>query len=190
MNLNMPSNDETEDKNKTSESSAVSILLGADNEVYYYLGIIEETSYDNSDEFLVKTTYGAEGIRPLLLSKNKGTYEKIEELKKKKDKGELAEADFRAQSKEIQDKAMKEEKIAPTVMIKPTDMASYKNMVDLLDEMAICNIGTYTISELTEPDRVLLFRKTDNAKYLNEKQTAEASQEVIKTVENPGNKKK
>jgi biopolymer transport protein ExbD len=189
MNLNMPSNDETEEKNKTRETSAVTILLGADNEIYYYLGIIDESSYENP-EFLVKTTYGAEGIRQLLLSKNRGTYEKIEALKVKKDKSEITEEDFRAQSREIQDKAMKEEKIAPTVMIKPTDLASYKNMVDLLDEMAICNIGTYAISELIDQDRYLLFKKTENSKYLTDQQTTEANSTIEKVVERPANAKK
>jgi biopolymer transport protein ExbD len=192
MNLNMPSNDETEDKSKARESSAVTILLGTDNEIYYYLGAVDEASYENPNEFLVNTTYAADGIRALLLSKNRGTYEKIEELKIKKDKQEITEEDFRTKSKEIQEKAMKEDKIAPTVMIKPTELATYKNMVDLLDEMAVCNIGTYSISELTDPDRYLLFKKTDNNKYLSEQQQVDANTviEIPKTRSAPAAKKK
>ena len=43
-----------------------------------------------------------------------------------------------------------------TIVIKPTDNASYKNMVDALDEMQILSIGTYVIDKLTPDDEKLL----------------------------------
>ena len=35
------------------------------------------------------------------------------------------------------------------VLIKPDKDAKYKNIVDALDEMAICNVGTYALLEST-----------------------------------------
>ena len=49
-----------------------------------------------------------------------------------------------------------------TIVIKPTDNASYKNMVDALDEMQILNIGTYVIDKISADDEKLL--KSRNVK--------------------------
>ncbi len=49
-----------------------------------------------------------------------------------------------------------------TIVIKPTDNASYKNMVDALDEMQILNIGTYVIDKINGDDEKLL--KSRNVK--------------------------
>jgi biopolymer transport protein ExbD len=176
MNINMPAKDETmkdEEKNKVQDKGAITLLLGADNKLFYYEGMLEKTSYDDP-EFLIPSEYGAEGIRQYLLKRNAGTYEKIQELKVKLQNLEITDEQFRDQSKEIQENAMKKLQIAPTVMIKPTDLASYKNLVDALDEMLVCNIGTYAIMEVADGDRYLLFKKTENSEYLTEAQKNEA----------------
>ena len=46
-----------------------------------------------------------------------------------------------------------------TIVIKPTDNASYKNMVDALDEMQILSIGTYVIDKISPDDEKLLEKK-------------------------------
>jgi len=46
-----------------------------------------------------------------------------------------------------------------TVIIKPTDQASYRHLVDILDEMQISYIGTYVIDKLTDQDKALLAKK-------------------------------
>jgi hypothetical protein len=43
-----------------------------------------------------------------------------------------------------------------TIIIKPSDNATYKNMVDALDEMQILNIGTYVIDKINDDDLRLL----------------------------------
>ena len=48
------------------------------------------------------------------------------------------------------------DKKAPIVIIKATNDASYKNLIDVLDEMAICNIGRYAIVDITEYDLELI----------------------------------
>ena len=175
--LAMPTKDEVppDQQSKVRESTAVTFLIGANDEIYYYLGMIDEkgAAYDDPN-FLVATTYTEDGLRKLLLEKNKGTYELIQELKTKKKNLEISEEVYNEEAKKIQDAAIKETKIAPTVIIKPTDFASFKNMVDALDEMLVCNIGSYAITDLEDGDRFLLFKKTDNADYLSEEQRAKA----------------
>lgn len=45
------------------------------------------------------------------------------------------------------------------VLIKATEESRYKNMVDILDEMSICEIDVYAISEITPFDLDLLKKK-------------------------------
>jgi len=49
-----------------------------------------------------------------------------------------------------------------TIIIKATDNATYKNLVDALDEMNICTIGKYVIDKINDNDLKLL--KENNVK--------------------------
>lgn len=42
------------------------------------------------------------------------------------------------------------------VIIKPTDDSNYKNVIDMLDEMAIDEIGTYTMVPVTPQELALV----------------------------------
>jgi biopolymer transport protein ExbD len=42
------------------------------------------------------------------------------------------------------------------VLIKPSDESRYKNVVDILDEMNISNIGRYALVEITDVDKELV----------------------------------
>ncbi|MDR0505799.1 MAG: biopolymer transporter ExbD [Dysgonamonadaceae bacterium] len=182
MNLSMPSKDKPIEgnENKVRESGAVTLLLGTDNEIYYYFGMLKDEVYQDTT-FLKQTAYGADGIRKILLEKNTGTYEKIQELKVQLHNKEIPDSIFKKKTNEIQDEAMKVLKIAPTVMIKPTDFSSYKNMVDALDEMVVCNIGTYAVMDLVDGDRYLLYKKTNNPIYLTEEQIKQTQTQTIQS---------
>jgi biopolymer transport protein ExbD len=173
MNINMPMKDENltqEEKTKIKESGAVTLLLGANDELYYYLGIPKDESTYADSTYLVTSSYSADGIRKLLLEKNKGTYERIQDLKAQLNTGVIVDSVFRTKSREVQEAA---KDYAPTIMIKPTELSTYKNMVDALDEMLICNIGAYAIIDLTDGDRFFLYQRTGNKDYLTEAGQAE-----------------
>ncbi|MDR3219212.1 MAG: biopolymer transporter ExbD [Dysgonamonadaceae bacterium] len=181
MNITMPTKDETlddKDKTKIKESMAITILLGANNEVYYYTGMIAEDKSSYTDpNFLTKSSYDADGLRKYLLGRNSEMYTVIEELKAKKDKQQITIEQYNQQTADIQKKAIQDTK-APQIMIKPTDLATYKNTVDALDEMLVCNIGSYTLSEINEGDTYLLYVKTGNPEYLSEKQKLELNANI------------
>lgn len=180
MNLNMPTKDDKEkeidDGTKVAESSAITFLLGADDELYYYEGMPEEASYEDP-EFLKVSSYGAEGIRAYLINRNRRAYEQIQVLKQKKTDLEITEQQYRDEVKKIQEEVAKADKTTPQVMIKPTDLATYMNMVQALDEMAICNIGAYAILDVADGDRRLLYEKTKNIDYLSDAEKAELAGE-------------
>jgi hypothetical protein len=107
------------------------------------------------------------------MKKNDGTYQQVQELKEKRSQGTISEQFYKDAVIKIQTDANTVLKTAPNVLIKPADKSSYKNMVDMLDEILVCNIGFYQIAELNDGDRYLLYKKTKDTTYLSEKQKAE-----------------
>ena len=98
-----------------------------------------------------ETSYGAGGLRAVLLQKNAVAVNKVRELKQQKLDLKITDDEFKKQVSEI-----KSGKDTPTVIIKATDDASYMNLIDALDEMQICNIGKYVITDIAEADEFLM----------------------------------
>ena len=71
-------------------------------------------------------TYGKEGIRKELISRNKTVFEYSAAKGKPKD--------------------------GMIVIIKPSKKSTYRNLVDILDEMAIVGVGTYAIVNDFSPE--------------------------------------
>lgn len=149
MDIAMPTDQKLteEDQVKVKESKAITLILGADNKLYYYTGIPDYTDYKT----LKETDYSPEGLRKILLERNAPIVAKMKELRQKKQKKELTQEQFNEQSKEIKD-----DKDGQVIVIKPTSEANYKNLIDALDEMAICSIAKYAIVDMTEGDQFLL----------------------------------
>ena len=148
--ISMPSNDKNiteEQKSMVKASQAITLLLGPDNKLYYYEG---EPNYKDYTS-LKETTYGPDGLRSILLQKNATAVNKVRALKQQKLDLKISDEEYKKQVSEI-----KSGKDTPTVIIKATDDASYMNLIDALDEMQICNIGKYVITDIAEADRFLI----------------------------------
>ncbi|HLV46101.1 MAG TPA: biopolymer transporter ExbD [Flavobacterium sp.] len=123
MKLTMPDKQDVPDemRQQAPESRTMTVLLGKDNMIKYYMGLLEES------EEPTNTTYGKDGIRQIILQK----------------KAEL----------EAQGKVDNEGLI---VLIKATDDATYTNMIDILDEMAITDVKVYAINDITEQETEIM----------------------------------
>jgi len=149
MEITMPTNKDT-DKDKMSEvkaSQAINILLTGGDSIYYYEGLPPYKDYTG----LKLSSYDASGLRAFLLKRNIDAVTQINELKKKKLDLKISSKDYTEQVSKI-----KNGKGTPTVIIKATDEATYKNLIDVLDEMAICNIGKYVIDKIAPGDKFLV----------------------------------
>ena len=150
MQISMPSNDKDiteQQKSMVKASQAITLLLGADNKLYYYEGEPNYRDYTS----LKETTYGANGLRAVLLQKNAAAVNQVRALKQQKLDLEITDDEYKKKVSEI-----KSGKDTPTVIIKATDDASYMNLIDALDEMQICNIGKYVITDIVEADEFLI----------------------------------
>ena len=149
MEIAMPSKDKVteEEQTKVKASRAVTIILGKNNKVFYYEG----TRVNDIDPVVTTTDFSAEGIRRFLLTKNYDIMLKVQDLKAKKDSEKMSDEEFEKEKTTIIS-----DKSAPIVIIKPNNDCSYRNLIDILDEMAICNIGRYTIVDISAYDLDLI----------------------------------
>ncbi|MUV02601.1 biopolymer transporter ExbD [Flavobacterium rakeshii] len=127
MNLAMPDKDPIDtSKTDVPDDRSLTILMGKDNTLLWYLG-----KFDEPLAAPTETQYGKDGIRNILL-------QRIAAVKSvygdNKEKGLI-------------------------VIIKASDKTHYKNLVDILDEMAITNVQLYAIGDISEPEVKLLEEK-------------------------------
>lgn len=116
MEVNMPDKNNEDKTQKLNEKRAVTVIMGKDNNVYYYQGV--------NNPVVEKTDYSDQGLREILIKKKK-------EIKQQTGKDMF-------------------------VVIKATDGSNYKNVVDVLDEMAITSVPTYALADITPADLDLL----------------------------------
>ncbi|WP_314649320.1 biopolymer transporter ExbD [Prevotella multiformis] len=177
MELTMPSNDKTQDdtkKNEAKESHSITIYIADGDKMFYGNG---KPEYDNAN-WLKPADWSntPKGIRYVLQHKQVGDpstgeaitvpYQDMEiavkELNQKKQANPKAYPDsiYQSEIAAIKSGMINGKKVSTmTVIIKPTDQASYRHLVDILDEMQISYIGTYVIDKLTDQDKALLAKK-------------------------------
>ena len=169
MELTMPSNDENtqeEQKNEAKASETVTLYVTADNKIYYGEGI---PKYDDPT-WIKETTWGSDGIRKVL--RDHATEQGIRpvqriglavrelNMQRQKNPNQYPDSIYQKELSKLKAGNLKEGKIPTlTIVIKPTDNATYKNMVDALDEMQILDIGTYVIDKINADDEKLLDSK-------------------------------
>lgn len=152
MALVMPDKDiKKEDIEPVKESKVLTLLLGAKDKVYWYEGI--------TDAKLDSTDYSAEGLRKVILNK----MDKV--------KGQFGLEDY-------EDFKTKEPRKGSfiNVIIKPTEESRYKNLVDALDEMAICKVRYYVILDVSDLEKDFIKNPAGGLKFNVEEQIQAATQ--------------
>lgn len=156
MEINMPVKDENltdDEKTKIKASQAMTILLTKDNKVVYYF-VDAKTGEPGTP---LVTNFGKGGVRATLLKENRMRNDRVDSIaiyKEQLQSNKIKEEEFREKVGAI--KAYKDGLI---VVIKANDDSKYKNLVDILDEMNICNIGRYAIVDIT-PMEVEMLKNT------------------------------
>lgn len=128
MDLIMPKDTKDEkEQNKVKESTALTILLGKKDRVYYYEGLAQDPNASANPDFFKATTFANKnGIRDVIIKK------RDEVAKLRNAKGEPEDV---------------------VIIIKADDAATYKDFVDILDEMAINRIQRYATVDISEQDK-------------------------------------
>ncbi|NVO19116.1 MAG: biopolymer transporter ExbD [Bacteroidetes bacterium] len=153
MEITMPEkkNDPSVKAPEISADRTMNILISGNDQIYYFFGMADPKKPLPQ---LIKTDYSKDGIRKVLLQRNKIVFKAVTDLREKVLKGELVMADTTVNRKIKELK--KSDKNAPIILIKADDKAKYKNLVDIIDEMAITNIANYAIVDMAPTEKQML----------------------------------
>jgi len=139
MDLNMPKDTDKKDElTKTKQSGALTLMLGKDNHIFYYEG---ELLPDGSN---FKTASYSQ-VRDIIIKKKR-------EVEASYVRDPACEAEKQNAGKPISLCKQKDF----FVMIKPTDESSYKNAVDILDEMTINKVERYALVKVADTEMDLI----------------------------------
>jgi len=133
------------------KSRTLNLVLGKGDVVYWYFG---KPGTPLEGTTVQKTNFSKDGIRKILLLKNKDLFEKIETLNTKVIKGteKIGMDTLQARIRRFK----KDDKLGPIVLIKADDDIKYKNMVDVIDEMAITNIARYSLVDIDPKEKQMI----------------------------------
>ena len=153
--LVMPEKDiKLEDVEPVKESKVLTLLLGADDKVYWYEGI--------TDAKLDSTDYAADGLRSVILNKMDRVKEQFGLQTYTRKNKEGVEEEFNDGS-------------YINVIIKPMKDSRYKNLVDALDEMAICKVRYYVILDVSKLEEQFVKNPAGGLKFNVEEQVEAAT---------------
>ena len=124
MPLGLPDleDDPTDKPIKVDENRTMTVMLGDNDKMVYYMGLLASPIAGPTD-----ISYGKEGIRKELMKRKKSVVEYTGD----KDKGLI-------------------------VIIKPSKKSNYRNLVDILDEMAIVGVPSNAIVNDFSPEELKL----------------------------------
>jgi biopolymer transport protein ExbD len=132
MNLGLPdkADDPTDVPQKVDQKRTMTILLGDDNKIKWFHGLLESPEPNGKP---TDATYGKNGIRTELVKRVKSVAEYCATKPGSKPGDGLI------------------------VIIKPSKKSTYRNIVDILDEMAITDVPTYAIvNDFTPEEKKLI----------------------------------
>ncbi|MCX6287778.1 MAG: biopolymer transporter ExbD [Bacteroidetes bacterium] len=154
MVITMPEKDNSEkpDQPQIAAFRTLNIILSEGDKVYYYIGMADPKKPPLPT--LIKTDFSKDGIRKILLDKNRDLFTKIAEYREKRVTGKIVVADTTLDN-EIK-KMKRDDKKGPIILIKADEKAKYKDIVNIIDEMAICNIASYAIVDINSVEKDML----------------------------------
>jgi biopolymer transport protein ExbD len=137
--------DKPQEAPRISASRTLNIILGPNNKLYWYPGAVKPEDFANLPP-LNETDYSADGIRKLLLERNRTLAKKIDEFNKDVISGkiQISQDSLRGAISQLK----KVDDTGPIVLVKAYKDANYGNFVDILDEMNICGIARYTFMKI------------------------------------------
>ncbi|MFA5971090.1 MAG: biopolymer transporter ExbD [Lentimicrobiaceae bacterium] len=146
MEITMPEKDDStqqKDRPLVQANRTINILISGNDKIYYYFGVADPKLPLPQ---LVLTNYSKDGIRKMLLKRNLTVFKAVRELRDKVIRGDevMADSTLTRKIKELK----KSDKNAPIILIKADEKAKYKNLVDIIDEMAITNIASYAVVDI------------------------------------------
>jgi biopolymer transport protein ExbD len=140
---------ENEKPPELDKDRALNIILVQNDKVLWYIGIA-----DPSKTQLAEADFSKEGIRKVLLERNKQLFTNITKMNR-----DLVEGKLKLPKDSVEGRIRrfyKADKYGPIVLIKAADGVKYRNIVDIIDEMAITNIARYSLVDINPVEKMMV----------------------------------
>jgi biopolymer transport protein ExbD len=137
--------------------NGVTFLLTKDDRIFYYVGQFNAPGNKDGKPVtdLKETNFSSDGLHKLLTEQNKWAIDEIKGLTEKNKKKLLSDTTYNRMAVDATADTR-----AITVLIKTDDQATYKNAIDMLDELKICNVGKRVLGvEMMASEYALLQEK-------------------------------
>jgi biopolymer transport protein ExbD len=155
MEIVLPEKIKKDEKNveppKIAKSRTLNVILGPENKVFWYPGIADDPK---NLPPLQETDFSPEGIRKVLLERNRALFRKVSHFNDDVIAGKI---DIPRDSLQSAIRALKrDDDTGPIVLIKAYEEAKYANFVDIIDEMSICDIARYTFVDMNWIEEIMI----------------------------------
>ena len=143
-------------KEQPEVKNGLNIILTKDHKIFYYKGQFNAAGNKDGKPAteLTETTFSSEGLHKLLLEMNSYAHDEIAKLDVKLKNKQLADSSFKRMAMDA-----KGDKRSLTALIKTDDKATYKDVIDVVDELNVCMVGKYVIIDMSAPEYALLTEK-------------------------------
>jgi biopolymer transport protein ExbD len=136
---------------KIAKSRTMNIILGPENKVYWYMGMIEDPK---NPPLLQVTDLSETGIRQILLERNMALFKKIKQFNDDITAGKITIS--RDSIPKAISKLKTDDDTGPIVRIMAYKKATYGNFVDILDEMSIVGIARCPFVDLSKTEEMMV----------------------------------
>lgn len=158
MELTFPVPPNPNDPPPPAIKNGITILLTKDDRIFYYEGEYKAADSDKGPKTtLSELNFSQEkgSLHTYLADKNKWATDEIGKLETRFKAKEFADTTYKRMVREV-----KANKAAPTILIKTDDKATYKNVIDVIDEININLIGKYVVVDILKPEVDMITEKT------------------------------
>ncbi|MBA3665634.1 MAG: biopolymer transporter ExbD [Bacteroidetes bacterium] len=134
----------------------ITFILSKDDRIFYYEGEFKavDDPVKGAKTALTELNFSKESLRKYLLDKSKDMQQQILALKAKFDNKQLIDTAYKRMVRQV-----KADKESYTYLIKTDDKATYKNVIDVIDELNYNTVGKYVMVDLIKPEYDLLVEK-------------------------------
>jgi biopolymer transport protein ExbD len=135
--------------------NGVTFLLTKDDKIFYYEGEFRPKDDEKGAKTqLSELNFSRESLRKYLAEKNKDMQQKVKSLISQHENNQLADTTFKRMVRDA-----KADKETPTFLIKTDDKATYKNVIDMIDELNYNVVGKYVMVDMMKSELDLVNEK-------------------------------
>jgi biopolymer transport protein ExbD len=156
MELSLPAEPPPNSPPPPEVKNGVTFLLSKDDRIFYYIGQfnLPGNAAGKPATELKETNFGPEGLHKLLMEQNQWAVKEIERLALDNKNKKIADTTFKRMALDAT-----ADNRAITALIKTDDQATYRNAIDMLDELKICSVGKRVLGVDMMPQEYALLQE-------------------------------